>query len=229
MESLDLLANNLANAATGGYKADQEFYSLYRAAETQNADSRGAMPLIERQWTDFSQGLLHDTGNMLDLALSGSGFFAVDGPSGTLYTRNGSFRASPSGQLVTAEGYRVRSVGGGPITLAGEGQVEIAANGTIQQNGSVLGQIEIADFGNTAGLTKQGKTYFRSTDPSIQPVIPAHTAVEQRKLEASNVGTAESTVRLVNVLRQFEMMQKAAGLASEMNKRAVEEVARVGS
>jgi len=81
MESLDLLANNIANATTGGYKSDREFYSLYSAPE---AESLSTMPVIERPWTDFSQGSLRRTGNPLDLALSGKGFFAVTGPAGPL-------------------------------------------------------------------------------------------------------------------------------------------------
>src|ERR1700758_5179085 len=91
MESLDLLANNVANASTGGYKADREFYSLYVAPEAQGSDAASTMPVIERPWTDLSQGLLQPTGNPLDLALSGNGFFTVQGPGGPLYTRNGGF------------------------------------------------------------------------------------------------------------------------------------------
>src|SRR5947209_20523802 len=87
MESLDLLANNVANASTGGYKADREFYSLYAAPEAEGGQT---MPLIEKPWVDLSQGLIHQTGNPLDLALTGRGFFAVAGPNGPLYTRNGS-------------------------------------------------------------------------------------------------------------------------------------------
>src|ERR1035441_9693053 len=80
MESLDLLANNIANASTGGYKADREFYSLYVAPETAGNDSPSTMPLIERPWVDHAQGALRSTGNPLDVALSGKGFFSVNGP-----------------------------------------------------------------------------------------------------------------------------------------------------
>src|SRR2546429_990989 len=92
MESLDLLANNVANASTGGYKADREFYSLYVAPEAADNNPLSTMPVIERPWVDHSQGTLHSIGNPLDLALSGRGFFAVNGPNGPLYTRNGNFR-----------------------------------------------------------------------------------------------------------------------------------------
>src|ERR1043165_9763334 len=112
MESLDLLANNVANASTGGYKADREFYSLYVGPEAADSGSSSTMPVIERPWTDHSQGNVYTTGNPLDVAISGKGFFAVNGPSGPLYTRNGSFRLAPDGRLTTPEGYAVRGAGG---------------------------------------------------------------------------------------------------------------------
>src|ERR1035438_7458683 len=101
MESLEMLANNVANASTGGYKSDREFYSLYVAPES-DSDPTANMPVIERPWTDFSQGVLNSTGNPLDVALSGKGFFAVSGPGGPLYTRDGSFRLAKDGQLTNA-------------------------------------------------------------------------------------------------------------------------------
>src|ERR1041385_5684143 len=91
MESLELLANNVANATTGGYKADREFFSLYLAPDAQDSEPPTTMPVIERPWIDLSQGVLQSTGNSLDVALSGTGFFSVAGPAGPLYTRNGSF------------------------------------------------------------------------------------------------------------------------------------------
>src|SRR5271169_2056345 len=93
MESLDMLANNIANASTSGYKADREFYSLYAAPEAEGPISGpDTLPVIERPWTDLSQGEVRSTGNPLDVALQGKGFFAVNGPGGPMYTRDGSFR-----------------------------------------------------------------------------------------------------------------------------------------
>jgi flagellar basal-body rod protein FlgF len=227
MESLDLLANNLANTNSPGFKSDREFYGVYRAVEADGSDS--VMPLVERHWTDFSQGALAPTGNPLDLALSGHGFFAIDGPSGPLYTRNGNFRLSPAGRMITEEGYPVRASGGAGLILSPGRSIEIAADGTVQQDGQVIGRLELVDFTSTAGLAKQGRTYFRSGDPAAVAPAPSGAAVQQGKLEAANVGSAESAVRLVNVMRQFEMLQKAVGLGAEMNRRAIEEVARVGA
>lgn len=225
MESLDMLANNIANSATGGYKGDREFYSLYASAE---ADQTSALPMIDRPWTDFSQGPLRATGNPLDLALSGKGFFAVNGPSGPLYTRNGSFMVSAAGQLTTADGYAVRATGGGPITLDAKRDFTVIGDGTVMQEGQPMGQLEIVDFANPAALAKQGSSYF-TANPAAQPLRPTATEVQQGRLEGSNVAAAESAVRLVSVMRQFEMLQKAITLGGEMNRKATEEVARVGS
>lgn len=226
MESLDLLANNVANASTGGYKADREFYSIYAAPE---AESDAVMPLIERPWVDLSQGLIHATGNPLDLALSGRGFFAVNGPSGPLYTRNGSFQRAADGRLVTSEGYAVRGNAGAPVVLRDGRAIDIDADGTIHQDGVIVGRLELADFTSSDAIAKHGNNYFRLSDPAARPAAPSGTAVQQGKLEASNTGSAEAAVRLVSVMRQFEMLQKAAALGAEMNRQAVEQVARVGS
>src|SRR5919112_6207083 len=104
LESLDMLANNIANSATAGYKVDREFYSIYQDAEA----AGGALsPVIDKPWTDFSQGQLQATGRPLDVALDGKGFFAVNGPSGPLYTRNGAFRITSARDVTSAEGYPV--------------------------------------------------------------------------------------------------------------------------
>jgi flagellar basal-body rod protein FlgF len=227
MESLDLLANNIANAATGGYKADREFYSLYVSPEAAGNDSLSTMPVIERPWVDHAQGTLRATGNPLDVALSGKGFFAVNGPSGPLYTRNGNFRLAADGRLTSSDGFPVRDSTGVPLTLQAARPLEISVDGTVTQDGVIAGQLEIVDFTSTAGLTKQGSNYFRINDPAVRPAVASGTSVEQGHLEGSNTGPAESAVRLVSVMRQFEMLQKAVTLGTEMNKKAIEEVAKV--
>jgi flagellar basal-body rod protein FlgF len=230
MESLDMLANNIANASTSGYKADQEFYSLYAAPEAAGPISGpDTLPVIERPWTDFSQGELQSTGSPLDVALQGKGFFSVNGPSGAMYTRDGSFHLSAAGQLVTRDGYPVRGEDGHPIPLSSATPVEVLPDGTVRQDGQTAGQIAVVDFADPAALGKIGHNYFRPAEGSAAPVPATGYEVQQGRLENSNASSATAAVRLVSVMRQFEMLQKAAALGSEMNRKAVDEVARVPS
>jgi len=230
MESLDMLANNIANASTSGYKADREFYSLYAAPEAEGPISGpDTLPVIERPWTDLSQGEVRSTGNPLDLALQGNGFFSVNGPGGPMYTRAGSFHLSSASQLVTVEGYPVRGEDGNPITLSSATALEVWPDGTVHQDGQTAGQIAVVDFANPASLGKIGHSYFRPAEGSAPPVPATGYEVQQGSLEGSNASGAEAAVRLLSVMRQFEMLQKAAALDSEMNRKAVDEVARVSS
>jgi flagellar basal-body rod protein FlgG len=232
MESLDLLANNLANSATNGFKRDQEFYGVYASADSNdpvNGGSSATLPTIEKQWTDFSQGTVQVTGNPLDIALTGDGFLAVNGPGGTLYTRAGNLRVLSSGVLATNDGYTVRSTAGGTIKIAANIPFTITSDGTVQQSGQPLGQIQIANFKSNNSLQKMGSTAFQNTDPKNAAVPATNVVVQQGKIEGSNVPVAEAAMRLVGVMRQFEMLQKAISVSNDMDTKTIQDVARVGS
>jgi flagellar basal-body rod protein FlgF len=231
MEALDLVANNLANAATSGFKLDREFYSLFTTGEDSEVDGDSAtrLPVIQTQWTDFSQGSLQPTGNALDLALSGKGFFAVNGPSGPLYTRAGSFRISAAGVLTTADGYAVQTVDGKTIETQSEAPLEVAADGSVTQDGEDLGQLNLVDFQDRSVLQKVGNSYFGVSNAKVKVIPAADVTVVQGKVENSNVGPAESAVRMVGLMRQFEMLQKAISITTDMNKKALDDVARVSA
>jgi flagellar basal-body rod protein FlgG len=232
MESLDLLANNLANAGTSGYKRDQEFYGLFASPESLDPATGGAsatLPVIERQWTDFSQGVIQSTGNPLDVALSGSGFLAATGPTGPLYTRNGSLQILPSGELATSDGYKLQKTGGGSIQVTSGKAIQIATDGTVTQDGQEVGKLVVVTFPSTAPLEKIGHACFQNTDSKNAATPAVNMEVQQGKIENSNVPVAESAMRLVGVMRQFEMLQKAIGINGEMDTKTIQEVARVGS
>src|ERR1700722_8742784 len=165
-----MLANNLANASTGGYKTDREFFSLYVSQDAHDADESGfagspdQLPVIEKQYTDYSQGMIHTTDNPLDFAISGRGFFAVNGPTGPLFTRNGSFKLTPAGVLVTSDGMPLRSKSGGVIQTRSTSNLEVAADGTVIQDGQPLGQLDIVTFDEPKQLGKQGLNYFHQVD-----------------------------------------------------------------
>lgn len=231
LESLDMLANNLANAGTSGYKADREFHGIYTSVSSEQPSSPDStrMPTIEGSWIDFQQGGLRSTGNPFDIALDGKGFISVEGPNGALYTRNGSLSVDAKGLLIADGGYPVRKANGGQFRLDPAKPFTISKDGSVEQNGVSLGKIEIAGFANPQALTKQGQSYLRGGDPSVKPDFSVTVTVHQGKLENSNVGEAESAVRLVSLLRQFEMLQKAVTISGDMGRKAAEEVAKVGS
>ncbi|MEZ5351239.1 MAG: flagellar hook basal-body protein [Bryobacteraceae bacterium] len=234
MESLEMLANNLANQGSPGYKSDREFYSLYIAPEA--LDGTGAdviplppaVPLVERHWTDFSQGSLEETGNPLQAALTGRGFFTVQGPSGPLYTRNGSFRTSPDGGLETQDGYPVLDDQNKPVRIDPSLPVTLTSAGDIRQSGRRIGRLGLVDFAQPEGLAKRSGTYFQWNGPAgAVSAPPAATQLHQGRLERSNQPAAEGAIRLITLMRQFEMLQRAIQVGSEMNRRA-DEVARPG-
>jgi len=231
IESLDMLANNLANTSAAGFKSDSESYGLYisaEAAESPEGTSPAILPVIQNRWTDFSQGALLPTSNSTDLALSGEGFFAVNGPSGPLYTRGGSFRLSRTGRLETQDGYGVQASDGKSIQLDSSKTFEVTPDGTVRQDGQDVSQIGVVDFQDRAVLAKRGASYFQNTSSVTTPSPATQADIRQGKLEAANSESAHSAARLVTILRQFEALQKAMTIGADMNRRAVEDVAKVG-
>ena len=229
MQSLDMLANNLANVETGGYKADKERFSLFISPDASADPVTGAdttLPLIESTWTDTSQGVLRDTFNPLDVAIDGSGMFAIQTPQGVRYTRNGNFRVNAKGALAANDGNPVLARNGKTIALQPGLPVDVDQNGSIQQGGQQIAQIETVQF-DPGNLAKTGLNYFIPLNGATSK--PASGKIVQGKLEQSNVGSAESAVRLIAIMRQFEMLQKAMTIAGELNQKAIQEVARVAT
>jgi flagellar basal-body rod protein FlgF len=220
MEALDMLANNIANTGTASFKADREFYNLYGQE----------LPVVEKPWTDYSQGTLTATANPLNLALAGKGMFALNSPSGIVYTRNGNIRISKTNQLETPEGYTLRNIQdkGRPIVVDPTQAIVISKDGTVNQGGQDLARIEVDIPESTPqAIAKLGSGYYAMSDKSAVVPVAQNTDVMQGQVEQSNVPVSESAVKLVSVMRQFEMLQKAITVDSTMNQQAVSEVAKV--
>ena len=151
----------------------------------------------------------------------------MNGPNGPLYTRNGSFQLSSSGTLTTSDGYAVRDASGQPIQSQSEAPIKVSADGSITQGEQSIGQLQVVDFQDPSVLQKTGNSYFSLSDPKVQPTPAVDVTVQQGRVENSNVAPAESAVRLVGLMRQFEMLQKAITVTTDMNKQTLSEVARV--
>jgi len=223
MEALDMLANNIANTSVPGFKMDRELYDLYRASEA--SEDTTNQPLLQKNWTDFSQGILGATGSPLNLALEGAGFFVASSPSGSLYTRKGTLKVSTTGELVTPEGYPLQGQDGKPIIADPLLPIDIDPDGAVRQGGEEVGRLAVVSFKDPGALAKRGSTYF-SSQASVVPES-SNALVRQGQLEGANGEPAENAVRLVSVMRQFESLKKALSVGLEMNRRAIEDVAKV--
>lgn len=231
MESLDLLSNNLANSSTSGYKAAREWYSTYWSAEStasvdQGARGSGASPEIRRHWTDFGQGALRQTGAANHIAFSGPGFLAVSAAGVERYTRNGELAVGAAGTLRTLDGHDVLSQEGKPLELDANLPLEIRADGSIWQAGAAAGQLRLVEFPEPQALERLGGSLFGTPDGGSGPVAAKSTTVQQGALEMANGGQNEGAVRMVHVLRQFEALQRAMQLDSDMSRQLIEEVAK---
>jgi flagellar basal-body rod protein FlgF/flagellar basal-body rod protein FlgG len=173
---------------------------------------------------DTTQGALVHTGNDLDLAIEGPGYFAVKTASGPVYTRGGNFRVSPAGQLTTAAGDPVLG-DNGPISIVG-GPVSISADGTISANGAISGRLKLVEFPPTALVQSAGGTYY--TAPVGTAVPASRSQVSQGALESSNVNPVTSVIELMTAQREVEAMRRVLTMFStELDKTAAQDLPRV--
>jgi flagellar basal-body rod protein FlgF/flagellar basal-body rod protein FlgG len=168
--ALEIAANNLANVSTSGFRGQiASFQSLLVQTAGQQMGSWERLvneqAVLQGSHLDLGQGSLEKTGNPLDVAIDGPGFFAVQTKAGTLYTRNGSFHLTSSGQLVSANGDPVLGASG-PISVPA-GQVSISADGTVSVEGAVVNKLQIAEFAPSTALEPQGSSYY-SAPPRVR-------------------------------------------------------------
>jgi flagellar basal-body rod protein FlgF len=208
---LDVIANNLANINTSGFKGENVQFEEYlsspaRADAFPLADRRLAFVQDRATVTDFSQGPLAQTGSDLDVGISGDGFFVVDTPGGERYTRNGSFARNANGELVTSEGYRVRGAQGAIQFDQNDTDILIASDGTISaQNANQTadrGKIRLVRFDNPQSLSKEGLGLYSAGGQQPQPATPATTLV-QGSVEKSNVQPVLEMSRMIEVTRAY--------------------------
>ncbi|MGA2887321.1 MAG: flagellar hook basal-body protein [Terracidiphilus sp.] len=229
-QALDLAATNLANAQTPGYRAEQEYFRSVLlgpdATDSQLGHTVNNFGLIGGDRLNLSQGTLDQTGNPLDLAIQGEGFFQVQTPNGPRYTRDGGFHRTPTGQLVTAAGDPVLSATGQLIPVP-PGEVAVGADGVLSVAGGVVATVGIFTFPPDAQLTPEGANRYVAPD-GVRPVLSKNATVHEGALETANQGVIAGSLNLILVQREAEMMQKALTVFhTEFNKIATEDLPRV--
>jgi flagellar basal-body rod protein FlgF/flagellar basal-body rod protein FlgG len=206
-EALDLVANNLANVSTSGYRGQEPtFRSLLISARTEGSGPLNRaindFNVLGGTRIDLTSGSMQRTGNPLDLAIEGKGFFAIQTRSGTMYTRNGNFQISATGQLTTARGEPVLG-DQGPLAVP-EGAVSISPDGTLSIDGAVAGRLRIVEFAASSSLLPEGNSNYSLRGDAIQPSPESY--VRQGMIESSNVSPVSAMVTLLTVQRHAEML-----------------------
>jgi flagellar basal-body rod protein FlgF len=235
-QALDTAANNLANAGTAGFRAQRDYFSGVLAGSidqdpetaSQVGQSVNGFGVLGGNRLDLGQGEIKATGNPLDLALQGPGFFAIQTSKGVRYTRDGAFSRSPTGVLQTAQGEPVLDANQKPITIP-TGSVYVSPDGSISvstADGSmIVGRVAAFDFAEKSVLTAEGANRFSAN--GAKP-IAANPLIEQGSVEGANEDAIHGTMQLVLVQRQAEMMQKALSVFNnDFDKTASEDLPRV--
>ncbi len=239
---VDVLANNLANSSTTGFKAEgstsESFYDVlaYKIKDTSEpfeARKLGAMNLgvkIGETYTDYSEGSFVTTNNDYDMALSGKGFFAIEftskaGEVSTKYTRAGDFIVNTKGELVNKNGDYVLDINGQHIILDPLVKPTMGLDGTIYQNGNAVAKIQVQDFEDYNYLKKYGETYYDAIEGAT--LIESTATIYNGMLEASNVQTVKEMVNLINYQRAYDTNQKMIQAHNETLDVAVNQVGKV--
>jgi flagellar basal-body rod protein FlgF len=228
---LEVLANNVANINTIGYKRDRSIFRIpeengSQTFETSIEGIQSLSPYAPPFSTviDFSQGAIRKTGNPLDVAINGNGFFSVQTPTGVQYTRQGGFTLDSQGKLTTSDGFPVMGEGG-EITLE-EGVVEIDTQGSVLVDGDEVARLQITDFSNPETLKKAGNSRFVETELSVVGQRPENTTLSQGYLETANVNPVLAMTEMIETSRAFEAYQKVIHSADEATSKSINDVGK---
>jgi flagellar basal-body rod protein FlgF/flagellar basal-body rod protein FlgG len=229
-QAMDIAATNLANAQTPGYRAEQEYFRSVLmgpdAGDSQLGRTVNNYGLLGGDRLDMGQGAIDQTGNPLDLAIEGEGFFLIRTANGLRYSRDGGFHRTPAGQLVTAAGDMVLSASGQPIPVP-PGQVSVGVDGAISVAGGVVATVGVFTFPAGTQLTPEGANRYLAPE-GAKPEISKNAAIHQGAIENANQSVIQGTLNLIVVQREAEMMQRVLTVFhTEFNKFASEDLPRV--
>ncbi|MEN6543698.1 flagellar basal-body rod protein FlgF [Parvibaculum sp.] len=232
MRQMSVIANNIANMNTSGYKSQSMLFDEYVMPVASEASPDKSLSFVQDlgQFRNVADGAIQTTGNPLDVAITGEGFFKVQTAQGVRYTRDGHFQLDGSGQLVTQEGNPVLSDSGSPITFgADEGEITIARDGTITtsrpgtaNSEQVRGKLGITTFANLQDM-KSEENNLLSTTQTESPVQSVR--VVQGSIEASNVKPIVEMTNMMTVQRSYESAQKLIEAADDMRRQAISQIA----
>lgn len=231
---LDVVANNIANMNTTGYKADGSLFEEYLSRNARAAGTGARVSFVRDRgvWHDMSQGPLERTGNPLDIAIDGKGFLIVQTPAGQRYTRNGALQIDGTGQLVTNEGYPVIGDKGPIVFQQTDRQIQISRDGTISVRegtsnvDSGRGHIRVVTFANPQQLQKDGSSTFNVTQ-GAQPQDTTAAGIIQGAVEKSNVRGVVEMSRMIEITRSYTQVAGILQQQHDLGQQAIDKLAEV--
>lgn len=229
LDALEVVANNLANTNTVGYKAQLAFYRslpawLQESLTTPLNQVVNQFGVLGGAQLDLSTSNLDKTGNPTDVALQSAGFFTVQTKAGVRYTRAGNFQLNAKRQLVTQQGDLVLGEQG-PLQIP-SGEITISQDGTISVDGGLVAKLKITQFDSAADLKPEGNTYFVAQGKPGKTATDAQ--VVQGSLETSNSDPVKATVSLIELQRNAQLMERALSIFhNEFNKTAAQDLPRI--
>jgi flagellar basal-body rod protein FlgF len=228
--AMEVVANNLANLSTPAFKREsvqfEEYMTPVAATEAEGGGTTNVAFVLDRGVArDLSEGRFDPTGNTLDMAVAGNGYFVVQTPDGERYTRNGHFSLNEQGQLVTDEGYQVQSDGGAITLQPQDGDLRVGSDGTLSTNLQQLGKLKVVEFANERALKKAGASLF---DAAGQTATPSTTArIRQGMMEKSNVEPMIEISRMIEIMRAYQASSDLTKSGEDLLKQAIEKLGAV--
>lgn len=228
--SMDAIANNLANMSTAGYKREtpqfQEFVEQFQPGEGQTGTQAVSFVQDNGMLRDLSEGRIETTNAPFDCAINGQGYFVVQTPSGARYTRNGHFSLDATGRIVNDFGDPVQGEGGDITVAPTDGDVHIAADGTVSGVNGQIAKLRVVDFANDRALVKQGNSLY-ATSQAEQPAVGAE--VKQGAIEASNVEPISEISSMIEVMRAYQAIANITQSQSELTRQSIDKLATIQS
>ena len=227
--AMDVIANNLANASTAGFKRESAKFE----EQLSNVQGVGATPgrqslsFVKDGGTlrDNGQGAMEKTGATFDLAISGKGYFTVQTPAGLRYTRDGHFSLDGNGQIVTGDGYALQGDGGAITINPTDGEIQIATDGTVSSVvkgvGNQLAKIKLVDFANESAMTKQGANLYNTSQAAT---APDKTVLRQGFIESSNVQPVIEISKMIEVMRAYEATSTLSKSQDDLTSQAIDKL-----
>ena len=227
LRDLDVVANNLSNVGTPGYKRSESIFRAVLEASLRDAEgalqpgaTSSAFVSTDLIGSDFSRGSVERTGSTLHAIIDGPGFFEVQTPRGTRYTRAGNFVVNREGRLATPAGHPVQG-DGGPIDIQ-DGAARIDPTGAVvDSTGNVVGRLKVADFDDLQALVREGESVFRASDEAGMRVLDANRFIPG-SVEGSNVDTSRELATMVMLQRAFETNVRAMQIDDETTQKLIE-------